>query len=113
MSLFPAYSNDKTSEDSNNAFIDNHQESNKHPPSWLTNTSFKEFQNNVNKKHPIEISSDSESDGKKTHDRGSFPREKEHISISNDADHSNNYIEERDKIKRQNEKRNETKNQRR
>ena len=61
MSLFPAYSNDNPGK----SFLALESSgSTPQAPSWLSNTSFKDFQDNVNRKQPIEISSDSDEDEK-------------------------------------------------
>jgi len=84
MSLFPAYSTGDP-EDSVPAI----QSSVAPPqaPSWLNNTSFKDFQDNVNRKQPIEISSDSEEE--RTEKRVKKNKKSKHsivISSSDDSD---------------------------
>ena len=59
MSLFPAYSNDN---DESSVVVSGVEKEKLSAPSWLSNTSFKDFQDKVNQLQPIEIASDSESD---------------------------------------------------
>jgi len=64
MSLFPAY-NASAGEQEKNEGIDIVQENDAVPqmPAWLTNTSFKDFQETINKTQPIEVLSSSSEAG--------------------------------------------------
>eukprot|EP00092_Neocalanus_flemingeri_P030332 GFUD01032927.1.p1 GENE.GFUD01032927.1~~GFUD01032927.1.p1 ORF type:complete len:1231 (+),score=335.13 GFUD01032927.1:198-3890(+) len=78
MSLFPAYSNDSSGK---SPLTIEHSGQNHQAPSWLNNTSFKDFQDNVNRKQPIEISSDSDEDQNSKKERKEKRKDKEKNSV--------------------------------
>lgn len=82
MSLFPAYSNDNDESSVVDSGVDREKLS---APSWLSNTSFKDFQDKVNQLQPIEIASDSDSD-EDTNKGESREKFGDSILISSDSD---------------------------